>query len=156
MKLIPLTQGKFATVDDEDYEKLIVYRWRYDSGYAKCGHSKYGDMWRMHEMILGVPPLGHVWDHINRDGTDNRKANLRLATRSQNGSNRDLLKNNTLGYKGIKKLEYKGKIKYLARIVKDGVSYSLGSYFTKEEAALAYNQKAKELFGEFAQLNMLD
>lgn len=155
MKLIPLTQDKFATVDDEDYEKLSAYRWRYDNGYAKCGHSRYNDMWRMHEMILGQPTYGKVWDHIDQDGTNNQKSNLRLASRSQNGINRDILKNNTLGFKGIKRQVYKGKIKYSARITKDGTSYSLGCYLTKEEAALAYNKKAIEFFGEFAKLNIV-
>jgi hypothetical protein len=84
-KLIPLTQGKFAIVDAEDYERLSKYKWHVDKGdstyYAARGIV--GKNFRMHREILNAPE-GLVVDHRNHNGLDNRKKNLRLCTRSQN------------------------------------------------------------------------
>ncbi len=153
MKTIPLTQGKVALVDDEDYEKVSQYKWRYDDGYAKTGHSSNNNMWRMHELIKGVPPMGFIWEHKDLNGINNQKTNLRLATRSQNGANRAPSKNNTTGFKVLKRLEYRGRVTWQVRIGVQGKSITVGTYESKERAARAYDEAALKHFGEFAKLN---
>lgn len=77
MKAIPLSQGKFALIDDEDFDLVSKYRWHCNGGYAKCGNIL------THRLILGLGN-GTLTDHINWDKADNRKANLRVCTPSQN------------------------------------------------------------------------
>lgn len=145
-KLIPLTQGKFAKVDNEDFDRLKDINWSYSDGYA-INH-KLGSM---HRYIMNAPSNMLV-DHKKLENTlDNRKENLRLATKSQNASNIKSHVDSTSQYKGVS--WRKDTEKWNASITKDGVYYSLGCYSTEEEAALAYDKKALELFGEFARLN---
>jgi hypothetical protein len=93
-----------------------------------------------------------VIDHANGDTLDNRKVNLRICTRADNKRNRGIPSNNTLGYKGVALT--KSKKRYMARIGSGrGKHMYLGTYDTIEEAARAYDAKAKELFGEYAYLN---
>lgn len=83
MKQIPLTQGKFAIVDDEDFERVNAFKWQYHcDGYATSQKSK------MHRFILNAPK-GMVVDHKNHDGLDNRKENIWICTNSQNQLNRN-------------------------------------------------------------------
>ena len=92
-------------------------------------------------------------DHINRDGADNRRSNLRLCSCQQNAFNQGVRKNNTSGYKGV---TFKQKNnKWFAAISPNGKRISLGSFDDKENAASAYNQAAIKYFGEFAYLNPL-
>ncbi|MMZ67947.1 hypothetical protein D1872_305870 [compost metagenome] len=100
MREIPLTQGKVAIIDDEDFEKVSAYKWCYSStiGYAvsrKVVNGKRQPV-LMHRLILDAPP-GLVTDHINHDKLDNRKANLRLCTRHENNRNMPLRSNNKSG-----------------------------------------------------------
>ena len=90
-------------------------------------------------------------DHINRKRGDNRWCNLRECNASQNRSNSTINKNNTSGYKGVHKFRNRWK----ALIHHYGISVYIGCYGTREEAALAYNEKATELKGQFACLNEL-
>ena len=100
--------------------------------------------------VVGRPlTRDDIVDHINQDPLDNRRQNLRLATRSQNAANLGPYANNTSGYKGV---DF-NRGKWRARITQDGVRYFLGTFDTAEDAARAYDQKALELFGEFASLN---
>ena len=94
-------------------------------------------------------------DHINNDKKNNELSNLRLATRSQNLGARSKLRNNTSGFKGVRYAykTKKNKKKWRAEISCNNVYYNLGHFSTKEEAARAYDKKAKELFGEFANIN---
>jgi hypothetical protein len=95
-------------------------------------------------------PVGYEVDHINRQSTDNRPCNLRLATRIQNITNRGLYHNNRSGYKGV---TY-SRGKFLAQIAAHGVHHHLGTFSTDTEAADAYDQAALELHGtEFALTN---
>ena len=93
MKKIPLTRGKFALVDKEDYEWVSKQKWLFSQGYAcRSRHTKmingHRQMWRefMHRVIL-CPPDGYFTDHINSDKLDNRRSNLRICNKSQNSSN---------------------------------------------------------------------
>lgn len=153
MKKIPLTQGKYAIVDDENYEWLSQWRW-----YAhKMSNSFYAERKQggedifMHREILGLTKgdKRHT-DHKNHNGLDNRLSNIRTCSIAQNQHNQKPRKV-TSCYKGV--CWYKRKNKWNARIGKDHKNYHLGYYKTEEKAARAYDKKAKELFGEFACLN---
>jgi hypothetical protein len=108
MKQIPLTQGKFAIVDDEDFDYLNQWKWFFsDGGYAhrnqhiRLGVYKYTcKRIRMHRLINRTP-FGLITDHINRDKLDNRKCNLRTVGKSINSINRDKPVNNKSGFKGV-------------------------------------------------------
>lgn len=91
---------------------------------------------------------GEIVDHIDRDGLNNRRENLRLATRSENGRNQKCRSDNTSGYKGVH--WHKGTRKWIAQIRLNGKAKHLGLFKTPEEAHVAYQEAAKELFGEFA------
>lgn len=149
---IPLTQGKFAIVDADDYEKLSQYKWHVsgkgDMLYA-CrteGRRKI----KMHRQILNAPPGMHC-DHINHNGLDNRKANLRLCTPQQNSFNQRPRHNGTSKYKGVF-WSYKNR-KWRAEIRLNGQKIHIGYFDYEQDAAIAYDDYAIELFGEFAWLN---
>lgn len=103
---IKITQGKYAIVDAEDYDRLATHKWQYkpgpNTGYAR--RSIYVDGVKksvhMHSCILDCPK-GLFIDHINRNGLDNRKKNLRVVTRSQNQLNSNMRSYNTSGYRGV-------------------------------------------------------
>ena len=153
---IPLTQGKFATVDTDDYSHLAEYKWRICTGkntlYAERSvHSPSGRYSRvlMHRRILNIP-RGFVIDHINRNGLDNRRANLRPATVAQNAWNCRRRKNRT-GYKGVWYVKDKGLFR--AAIVCNRKRIHLGYFKKKVEAARAYDEAAKKYHKDFAVLN---
>ena len=86
MREIPLTRGKAAIVDDEDYESLSLHHWSCSkTGYAMRGFREGGKMvyLKMHHAILGKPLQGYVVDHINGDRLDNRRCNLRLCAQQR-------------------------------------------------------------------------
>ncbi|MEW6206671.1 MAG: AP2/ERF family transcription factor, partial [Pseudomonadota bacterium] len=110
----------------------------------------------MHRLILNAPP-GIQIDHIDMDGLNNTKANLRLATPQQNRCNRSKTRANTSGYKGVIQNKSAWKTtKWIASIVVNRKRMYLGSFNTPEEAAYAYDNAAKQYFGEFARLNFPD
>jgi hypothetical protein len=160
---IALTQGKYAIVDPEDFDRLNTYKWhakrvpgRFYAGRTGPRHKgKPGPVILMHREILDVG-RGMVVDHINHDGLDNRKANLRPATLAQNSRNRRKVK--TAGhyskYKGL--TWYKSKQKWGAMIMANRKSKFLGYFDDEVEAARAYDVAARELHGEFAALNFPD
>lgn len=151
-KGIPLSMGKFAIVDNGDYDYLNRYRWytAKDCNTFYARKNIIGTTIPMHRVIVGAIE-GQIVDHINGNGLDNRKCNLRIVTNSQNAMNQGISKNNTTGYKGV---DYRKKEnKFRARIKNNGTEYSLGYFNTAQEAADAYDIKAKELFGEFAKTN---
>jgi len=156
MKLITLTQGQFAKVDDEDFDEQNLFTWQArwnpqtKSYYAlRTDYSQGGKKSiLMHREIMKTPK-GMICDHRNHDTLFNCKENLRNVTNSQNAMNRNKASNNTSGYKGVSK----HKNKWDAQIKKDGRLMFLKSCATAEEAARVYDDKAKELFGEFALLN---
>lgn len=151
-RLILLTQGKFAIVDAEDYDWLIRYKWH----ACKCKNTYYasrvrgGKAIKMHREIMRAPK-GVIVDHIDHNGLHNRKGNLRLCTNAQNCYNQQPCANGTSKYKGVS--WHKCRSKWSARIRCDRKFYNLGDYDDQMEAAMAYDDKAVELFGEFAYLN---
>ena len=157
MKRIPLTQGKFTIVDDEDYEELVKHKWyaqkRGNLYYAERGvyekKTRKRHLVRMSHQVLGVLP-GIVIDHINGNPLDNRKSNLRICTLGENARNARKTRG-TSKYKGVR--WYKPLRKWRAQIWHNNKSIHLGYFTNEQEAAKIYNKKAKELFGEFARLN---
>ncbi len=158
---IPLTQGKYAIVDPERYEELAKYKWfavRFGRGFyalrmvkARGGGVRQKNV-RMHRVILDVPE-GKFIDHINHNGLDNRTANLRLATRQQNSWNKRKQEGNCSSqYKGVTWLKSEGK--WQVRIVCNGRKIFIGYFDDEKAAARAYDAKAKELFGDYASLNL--
>lgn len=155
-KKIQLVSGGYAKVSPSDHPRLSKYRWhkRKDDGYASRTEYKDGKFKtiRMHQEIINIPE-GFVTDHINRDRLDNRRCNLRKATRSQNTANSKMPSTNTSGYKGV--YYRKEQNRWRASIRVDGKLMSLGQYGSAEDAAKAYNDAALKHFGEFAFLNKL-
>lgn len=148
MKEIKLTRGKVALVDDADFEWLNQWKWcilQSRKLYAQRSRGKGKIL--MHRLILNTPKELHT-DHIDGDGLNNQRANLRVANRQQNGINRPQNHNNSTGYKGVtKKNDY-----FVAQLGFKGGNIRIGSFKTAEEAHQAYVEKAQELFGNFAHI----
>lgn len=137
-------------IDKEDYDKVKEYKWGLSGKYVS--HSVLG---YLHWFILGIekPEDREIqMDHRNMNTFDNRKCNLRVCTRSQNGGNINKRRDNTSGYKGVFR---SSKNNWRSQIGVEGKLYYLGVYPTKEEAALAYNIAAEKYFGEFARPNQI-
>ena len=154
--LIPLTKGQFARVDLADLPRVADKPWYACQPSGHCWYAAHGSKGKrllMHRVIL-EPPDGVETDHINRDGLDNRRCNLRICTSAQNKRNRRPGGNrNTSGYKGVSyDLRNKYK-KYRACIVVDGKQRWLGYFSNAEDAAQAYDRAAREHFGAFASTN---
>ena len=151
---IPLQGGKVARVDAADHAQLKDLDWFVSKdGYA-VGFVPNGDghfkLQYMHRLILQPDPE-EVADHINGDTLDNRRANLRIATRQQNTQSKRLSSLSETRLKGVGWHKERGK--YHARICLQGIRYHLGFYADAETAALAYDEAARLLFGEFALCN---
>jgi hypothetical protein len=158
MKLIPLTRGQFAIVDDDDYQFLAVNKWTADPNKgtfyairrtkAKWGRKKQ----YMHRVLMDLGRGDRfVVDHINGNGLDNRRENLRVATYSQNCQNSRRLPRGE--FKGVYRIASRDQ--WEARISftnKDGarVKHKLGRFATAEEAARAFDAAALRFYGEFA------
>jgi hypothetical protein len=153
---VPLTHDLVALVDHEDWERVMQHSWHAKPGdttwYAETVMA--GRYVTLHRFLL-EPPAGLFVDHISGDGLDNRRVNLRVATPGQSVANRRRPRNNTSGYKGVYGVTYKQGVTWVAQISCNNRTRRLGSYQTPEDAALAYDCAAQELFGEFARLNEL-
>ena len=157
-RLIPLGKGLYAIVNAVDYDWLMQWKWSAQwNKYTKSFYAvrrEYRDGKEtailMHREILGLPRKsdGRCGDHINHQTIDNRRSNIRIATRSQNLQNQLIRSNNTSGYKGVS--YHKPSRKWLAHIGINGRLRHLGGYSTREEAAEVYRKAASELYGEFA------
>lgn len=166
MRRIKLTKGYFALVDNEDYERVMAAGpWHAFVG-RKHGkiinvyavHSKREDgqsvTYRMHRFIKRVyTPLIEI-DHKDHNGLNNQKHNLRRATGTQNKRNVRRYSSNTSGYKGVSAhRNLSMSVQWKAQVRCDGIVHYLGLFPTAKQAALAYDAKARELFGAFAYTN---
>jgi len=153
VKKIPLTQNKYAIVDDEYFAYLMQWKWYFNRGYAVrnvsvCNNMR-GQIY-MHRFINKTPPE-LLTDHMNMDTLDNRKHNLRNATRGQNKRNSGKQKNNKSGFKGVSWNDHSNK--WLVYISCGGKRVNLGSFNDPIDAAETYDIAAYHLHGEFAKLN---
>ena len=159
MAKIPLTQGQTALVDDEDLERLSQHKWyaRRDRNTFYAGrHTPRNPetgkrhMILMHREVIGAQ-LGEEVDHVNGDGTDNRRANLRICNKAQNQMNRQKQCETSSKFKGVG--WHKQHARWQARIMHKGQHIHLGYSLDEIEAAEAYDDKAREMFGQYARLN---
>ena len=156
MRKIPLTQGKFALVDDEDFDALNRRKWcahkNWYTFYAVCFSPNVNgkrSMIYMHRQILKTQD-GCLTDHINGNGLDNRKENLRVATHAENIRNRRKQINNTSGYKGVS--WYAQTKKWRAQLKYNGKKIHLGYFSNKDLAYEAYCVSTKDYYGQFARV----
>lgn len=156
---IELTQGKETCIDLADWEKVKPFRWYADRAYTKKRNvARVSDRWYVRSFTGSVKTVLHqllvpgavAVDHIDGDGLNNLFSNLRRATRAENSRNRRKPMRESVRsssrYKGVVAYNRTGKFKAT-------ILLNLGVFESEEDAARAYDKKAKELFGEFARLN---
>lgn len=156
--LLPVGHELLAEIDTADAEDVLRFKWyavhRGQTWYAVRSLTKSHDERRgveyLHRRIL-QPPSDLGVDHINGNGLDCRRENLRLASQQQNVRNQMRLPRNTSGFKGV--YWDKPRKRWRSYIVVDKRQIHLGRFETAEEAAQAYDKAARRLFGEFARLN---
>jgi hypothetical protein len=156
MKKIILTQNKIALVDDSDFESINKFKWYAQKHgrtfYARRNSVKGGKRItiRMHRQLLRLKK-NVLCDHINGNGLDNQRKNLRIANYHQNNQNR--IGYGISGFKGV----YWHKLlkKWIAQIRINGKKKHLGVFEKKVDAAIAYNLIAKDYFEDFAKLNIV-
>lgn len=153
--LIPVGKSQVAIVDDEDFALVSRYKWlpQNDKHTTYALHSGRKKRLLMHTLVLGTKP-GCETDHRNGNGLDNRRCNLRFATRSQNNANRKKFKTSSNRFKGVcRTVSRIGTVRWRAIVSRGGRRYDAGSFIDEESAARAYDRKLLELYGEFARLN---
>lgn len=161
MREISLTKSKIALVDNEDFEYLSQFKWFvresgrdkslcYASRNVSIKNGAHRKFIHMHRVIMDAPANMKV-DHINGDGLDNRKFNLRLSSQRQNLFNSRIRSDNTSGYKGVG--YFKAQKIWRAYIRQNDKYKHIGYFNSAYEAAIAYDHVAREIFGEFAKTN---
>lgn len=145
--------GLVAKVDDDDYEWLKNYNWiavkRNHTHYAIVKSNK--KQIQMHRVVLGINLPTVFADHIDGNGLNNQKSNLRKATKFQNSCNKKPSTKKISKYKGV----YKNKNAWVAKCNAGNIKYSK-TFDSEIKAALQYNEWAKKLHGEFANLNVIN
>ena len=148
MAEISLVNGGVALIDDADIHLVSGYRWRNLQGYAFAMIDR--KLVSMHSLLLDVDQ-GLLRDHKNGNTLDNRRLNLRAATKAQNARNSKLRVDNTSGFKGV--YWNKQYQKWKAQIRIGSKRIFLGRFDDPSIAAKAYDNAAIRYFGEFARLN---
>jgi hypothetical protein len=146
---IILTKGKIAFIDPENYAELSQYRWSYlNLGYAT--RTKNGKKIYMHRQIMNLKDNGKIVDHINGNGLDNRKCNLRICSKGENGRHRIKLPlNNKSGHIGV--YFFKLENKWKSAIIVNGQTIYLGRYDNLEDAIRVRKEAEIKYHGEFKQ-----
>lgn len=153
-KEIPLTRGKVALVDLDDLEMVSGNKWCAMKGRNGAYYATSKDSILMHRHILGLSRGDRrVVDHVNGDGLDNRRANLRVCESKENLRNTGRSKRNKSGFKGVYFDKHRGR--WAAAICINNKRIALGRFDSASEAALAYDQAAVAHHGEFAWTNSL-
>lgn len=158
MKEIPLSQGRVALVDDEDFDRLRIFKWF--AAQVRNSHLCYAvrrlpkgskrQQISMHRELVQATSNRFV-DHKNGNGLDNRKTNLRICRSGQNVSNSKLWKTNHSGYRGVS--WKKDRKKWAVEITHNWKQITLGDFTSRHVAALVYDLWALDLRGEFARTN---
>jgi hypothetical protein len=156
-RMIALTLGQFALVDDADFPLLSVHRWNFsprsDSGAYATRGCRMDDGRRttiyMHRQIMDAPRESEV-DHVDGDGLNNQRSNLRLCTKSQNIANARF-KTSSTGYRGVYLQKRRGD--WQAQATVDGKTVNLGTFKDPVEAAKVRDEFVGRLYGDFAILN---
>lgn len=154
MKRIPLTQKKFALVDDEDYEYLNQWKWCYIKGKQGSGYAlrrpwingKEGKAILMHRLIMNTPD-GMECDHQDGDGINNQKYNLRNCSSTENKRNQKKRPGTSSIYKGVYRCKQTGM--WQCNVGK----FRIGRFRSEQHAAMAYDLWAIDIYGEFASTN---
>lgn len=152
-------------VDDEDYDFVMQWTWHYCHNYLvrreeNMSISLHNEIYK--RITNNEIPEGYIIDHINRNTLDNTRKNLRIATRTQNSKNKRKMKNNTSGYIGVCEGKSHGIMYWTARIINPIARKRKGKWFPytengKQHAAMWYDEKALEYFGEYCgELNFLN
>lgn len=152
ISILTVNTGREILIEESDYNLISEYLWcESKEGYARTtSKSNKNKSILMHRLIFGNRSPELI-DHINGNKLDNRRCNLRGCSNSQNQMNRQVSKNKSSQYKGVHWASDRGK--WRALIQKDKATYRLGDFETEDAAAIAYNEKALQLFGTFARLN---
>lgn len=158
-KEVALSKGKVAIVDDEDFDRVSEYRWFYRGLHGRSSveyairtfyrDGKHRTVY-LHRFILDAPHGVEV-DHIDRNGLNNRRSNIRLATRSLNEANKD----HPLGKSGFRGV-HPMRSKWRGQIMVNQVTYRSTYFSDPVDAARWYDEQARKHFGEFARLNFPD
>lgn len=155
MKEIPLTQGRIALVDDEDFDLVSRYKWhvlKRKNGRCYAGTQSLKTRLYMHRLILNLDDKNIQVDHKDNNGLNNQRHNMRECIKSQNMHNVGNKYGSSI-YKGVY-FNNKSK-KWRSQIKCNNIKINLGSFANEVEAAIAYNNKAVELHGDFARLNII-
>ncbi len=153
-KTIPLTYGMHAIVDDDDYERVSKHVWsairakqKSEKWYAVTSTKDFRIVY-LHRLIMNAGDLDEV-DHRHNDGLDNRKEELRICSRSQNCANASVSRPSLSGFRGV----YRKRNFWCAEVGGRGRRIIVGYFQRAEDAALARDRVARQIFGEFAVLN---
>ncbi len=147
---IPLTRGMVALVDIQDYEWLMQWKWQAVNGRNTFYASRRKDVSMAREILSLKNGDKRKPDHLNGNGLDNRRCNLRISDNFLNGYNCKMQKHNTSGYRGVSK--YRGG-RWISYIKVGGMQIHCGYYGTPEEAAIAHDIASIKQYGENAMLN---
>lgn len=157
---IPLTKGKVAFVDDDDFKVLSQHKWhakvtyhgKVKIWYAARTDNKKRKTILMHRVILGIDNTTLKVDHKDHNGLNNRRSNLRISTQAENTRNKSSAIGSSSEFLGVDFM--KAKLRWRARIMHNGKTVYLGLFDSAAEAAIAYNNAAK-IHGTFANNNSI-
>jgi len=159
VKIVPLTQGQVALVDDDDYEHVMKYKWcaswHKNTQSFRAHGTVDGENVLLSRFIMGANK-SEIVDHKNMNTLDDRRSNLRICSRSQNQCNRAKPNSKSSSkYKGVYHDKREGRGQYTAYINLHGKRKHLGCFAKETDAAVAYNEAAQEIHGEFARPNII-
>lgn len=161
---IPLTKGQWLTIDEADWELVKGYKWALNGTVGKYyavtsfGPRRERTTLKIHRLIMNPEIVRVFVDHIDGDGLNNSRSNLRLCSISQNCMNQKLRTTNKSGYKGVCLISRQigSERSYCSQIGFNGKKKFIGYFATPKEAAIAYNKQAELLHGKFARLNKIE